>query len=243
MIDPLHITCVMHHTMPKLDSRISTEIDDLVDTGQKLNELITNSAGGIRGEQLAQASMWVTRLGQLVRKLYGESSQHFNSYKIALESNAFYHLHSNNYRQFTQMLGIARAVKHDIQNGLLVDLRVLAQADVFADFLEMGEHLLLGGYKDASAVIIGSVLEDGLRRLSLKHGLPIASPEGKSFTMDPLNNQLAKSEVYSKLIQKQITSWAHVRNKAAHGEYAEYTTEQVQMMLLFVQTFTADYLQ
>jgi hypothetical protein len=229
--------------MPTLDSRITAEIDDLVASGLKLNELITNSDSNIKGEQLAQASTWVTRLGQLVRKLYGENSQHFNSYKIALESHAFYSLHSNNYRQFTQMLGVARAVKHDIQNGLLVDLRALAQADVFADFLEMGEHLLSGGYKDASAVIIGSVLEDGLRRLSLKHGLPITSPDGKSFTMDPLNNQLAKAEVYSKLVQKQITSWAHVRNKAAHGEYSEYTTEQVQMMLIFVQSFTADYLQ
>jgi hypothetical protein len=229
--------------MSKLDARISTEIDDLVATGQKLNELITHSDSGMKGEQLAQISMWVTRLGQLVRRLYGEQSQHSVSYKSAHESPNFYNLHSNHYHHFTQMLGIAQAVKHDIANGLLVDLKSLAQGEVFADFLDMGEHLLNGGYKDAAAVIIGTVLEDGLRRLSVRLGLPTASDEGKSITIDPLNNQLAKHNAYSKLVQKQITTWAHVRNKAAHGEYAEYTKEQVQMMLVFVQSFTAEYLQ
>jgi uncharacterized protein (DUF2164 family) len=229
--------------MSKLDARLSTEIDDLVATGQKFNELVTHSNESVRGEQLAQISMWVTRLGQLVRKLYGEQSQHFCSYKSAHEAPNFYSLDRYTYRQFTQMLGIAQAVKHDITNGLLVDLKSLVQAEVFADFLDMGEHLLNGGYKDAAAVIIGTVLEDGLRRLSVRLGLPTASGEGKSITIDPLNNQLAKHNAYSKLVQKQITTWAHVRNKAAHGEYAEYTKEQVQMMLVFVQSFTAEYLQ
>jgi hypothetical protein len=229
--------------MSKLDARISTEIDDLVVTGRKFNEHVTSSNDDIKGEQLAQISMWVTRLGQLVRKLYGEQSQHFFSYKSAHESPNFYKLSQYNYRQFTQMLGIAQAVQHEIENGLLVDLKSLAQGEVFADFLDMGEHLLNGGYKDAAAVIVGTVLEDGLRRLSTRLGLPTTSDEGKSITIDPLNNQLAKHNAYSKLVQKQITTWAHVRNKAAHGEYAEYTKEQVQMMLVFVQSFTADYLQ
>ena len=61
--------------------------------------------------------------------------------------------------------------------------------------------------------------------------------------MEPLNAQLAKAEVYSKLVQKQIISWAHVRNKAAHGEFDEYTREQVNMMLLFVQGFAAAHLE
>ncbi len=229
--------------MLPIDSAIAKEINDLVTSGQKFNELVTNSSGNVKGEELAQLSTWVVRLGQLVRNLYGERSQHHASYKSALESNDFYSLHSNHYRQFTQMLGVARAVQHDLSNGLLSSLKSLAQAEVFADFLEMGEHLLSGGYKDASAVIIGSVLEDGLRRLCAKNGLPTSTEEGRPLTMDPLNAQLAKADVYSKLVQKQITSWAHVRNKAAHGEYSEYTKEQVQMMLLFVQGFTADQLQ
>ena len=169
--------------MPTLDTRITAEVNDLVTNGTKLNSVITGSSSSLSGDQLAEAATWVTRLGQLIRKLYGENSQHFVSYKTAAESNAFYSLHSNNYRQFTQMLGVARAIKHEIDNDLLINFRALIQAEVFADFLEMGEYLLNGGYKDAAAIIIGTVLEDGLRQISTRLGLPVTSTDGKPYTI------------------------------------------------------------
>jgi hypothetical protein len=106
----------------------------------------------------------------------------------------------------------------------------------------MGEYLLKEGYKDAAAVIIGAVLEDSLRKLCDKNGIPTNRSNGSPLTIDPLNAALAKADVYSKLVQKQITTWAHVRNKAAHGEYQEYDKDQTKMMLLFVQNFAEQYL-
>lgn len=229
--------------MLKLDARIIAEIDNLVDVGARLHHSASTSPREIGGEELADVATWVTRLGQLVRNLYGEKSQHFDSYRRALETERFFTLHSNYYNQLTQMLGVANAIKHDASNDLLINFKSVAQAEVFVDFLEMGEHLLIEGYKDAAAVIIGSVLEDGLRKLCERASLPVTGGSGKPLTIDPLNTQLAKADIYSKLIQKQITTWAHVRNKAAHGEYDEYNAEQVQMMLQFVQSFAADYLE
>lgn len=228
--------------MLKLNSRITSEIDSLVETGVRLNQLVSTSSRRIGGDELAEIATWVTRLGQLVRNLYGEKSQHFDSYSRALATPNFYNLHGDYYEHFTQMQGVANAIKHDLSNGLLINIKSLAQAEVFADFLEMGEYLLNEGYKDAAAVIIGSVLEDSLRKLCERASLTVVGNSGKPLTIDPLNTQLAKADVYSKLVQKQITTWAHVRNKAAHGDYSEYTTEQVQMMLLFVQSFASEHL-
>lgn len=228
--------------MRKLDSRITSEIDSLVEVGTRLNSRASVSSNGIEGEELVEVATWVTRLGQLIRNLYGEKSQHFDSYSRALETVNFYSLHSNYYGHFTQMVGVAKAIKHDVANGLLVNFKSFVQAEVFADFLEMGEYLLSEGYKDAAAVIIGSVLEDGLRKMCERGSLPTVTDSGKPLTMDPLNAQLAKADVYTKLVQKQITTWAHIRNKAAHGEYGEYTGEQVGMMLLFVQSFASEHL-
>ena len=228
--------------MNKLDARIKAEVNDLVDVGIRLHQSASTSPSGVGGDELAELAMWVTRLGQLVRNLYGEKSQHFASYSKALSTNHFYNLHSNHYEHFTQMFGVAKAVHHDLKHGLLVDFKSLVQAEVFADFLEMGEYLLIEGYKDAAAVIIGTVLEDGLRKLCERASLPLSAESGKPLTIDRLNAQLAKAEIYSKLVQKQITTWAHIRNKAAHGEFAEYTLEQVKMMLLFVQGFASDHL-
>jgi hypothetical protein len=106
----------------------------------------------------------------------------------------------------------------------------------------MGEHLLNEGYKDAAAVIIGTVLEDSVRKLCQSKGISTTKQNGTQLTIDPMNAELAKAQVYSKLEQKQITTWAHIRNKAAHGEYSKYDKKQVEMMLMFVQAFSRKYL-
>jgi len=60
--------------------------------------------------------------------------------------------------------------------------------------------------------------------------------------MDPLNVALAKAGVYNVLVQKQVTAWADLRNKAAHARWTEYDAEQVSHMLAGVRKFCADYL-
>jgi uncharacterized protein (DUF2164 family) len=228
--------------MSRLDKRIHSEVGSLVEAGLTLLRKAQSSPNALAGDDLIEITSWVTRLGQLIRRLYGEKSQHFEAYSSALTTTHFYSLHSNWNAHFSQMIGVVKAIRHDLDNGLLVDFKNLVQADVFADFLEMGEYLLNEGYKDAAAVIVGSVLEDGLRKLAENRGIALTQASGKPLTIEPLNVELAKQEVYSKLVQKQITSWAHIRNKAAHGEFGEYNQEQVQMMLLFVQGFSAEHL-
>lgn len=228
--------------MLKLDSLIVSEIDSLVEAGTRLNQDILNSSSRINSDELIKVTTWVTRLGQLVRNLYGEKSQHFDSYSRALETKYFYGLHNQHYEHFSRMVGVANAIKHDVSNGLLVNFSSLARAEVFADFLEMGEYLLNEGYKDAAAVIIGSVLEDSLRMLCERASLTVVGNSGKPLTIDPLNTKLVKAEVYGKLVQKQVTTWADLRNKAAHGKYDEYDAKEVKFMLLFVQSFASEHL-
>ena len=228
--------------MKKLETAITTEVKSLIETGVRILGRAQKLSSDMEGEELAEFTTWYTRIGQLIRKLYGEDSEHYASYSGALATGSFHRVHSNWNAHVSQLLGVVKTIEHDLNAGLLFDFRSLVQADVFADFLEMGEYLLNEGYKDAAAVIIGAVLEDSLRKLSERHGLPKTNPAGRPLTIDPLNIALAKKGVYNKLVQKQITTWAHIRNKAAHGEYNEYNSDQVQMMLIFVQDFTEKYL-
>ena len=63
--------------MQSIDARIVAEVNDLVASGGKINQQVSVSERGTDSEALANVAMWVTRLGQLIRKLYGERSQHF----------------------------------------------------------------------------------------------------------------------------------------------------------------------
>jgi hypothetical protein len=55
--------------------------------------------------------------------------------------------------------------------------------------------------------------------------------------LDTMNADLAKQSVYNKLTQKRITALADIRNKAAHGEWDEFTKADVEDMLRGVRQF------
>ena len=135
--------------------------------------------------------------------------------------------------------GLLKAIRIDYEAGYTQTVVELIHADVFADFLDMADYLLRGDYKDAAAVITGSVLEEHLRKLCAKHGNDIVKGNGSPKTADTLNADLAAAGVYTKLDQKSVTAWLDLRNKAAHGKYTEYVKEQVELMLQGVQEFAA----
>ena len=140
-------------------------------------------------------------------------------------------------------LEILNSIRQEIEGDWLFTVKGLVAAELFADFLEMADHLLEQGYKDPAAVIIGSVLEEHLRQLCSANSIPIEIENNKGVLIpkkaDRLNSDLAKENVYSKLDQKAVTMWLDLRNKAAHGKYDEYKSEQVTNMYSGITEFMA----
>jgi len=116
------------------------------------------------------------------------------------------------------LIGVIRALREDYKAGALAPIQELIRAEVFDDFLEMGEHLLDQGYKDPAAVVSGSVLEQHLRKLCDRAKIP-TQLNSKPKKADLLNSELAAKKVYEKLDQKSVTAWLDLRNDAAHGHY------------------------
>jgi hypothetical protein len=156
-----------------------------------------------------------------------------------IKSAQLYERHTNGIlgRALSPLIGIAKALRSDYENGNLQSVQELIHADIFADFLDMAEYLLDQGFKDAAAVIVGSVLEEHLRKLSLKNGITIIQSSGSQKKADTLNGDLANANIYSKLDLKNVTAWLDLRNRAAHGHYNDYTKDQVLLMLQGVQNF------
>jgi hypothetical protein len=132
--------------------------------------------------------------------------------------------------------GALAASKSEYELGYLQSLEQLVHAETFAGFLEMADYLQQQGYKDAAAVIPGSVLEQHLRELCLQNGIDTYS-NGKPKKSDLLNAELAAKMVFNKLEQKNVTSWLGLRNASAHGEYGNYSDQQVRFMIDAVGDF------
>ena len=172
----------------------------------------------------------VARALAAIERATGNSSVYYKRAETVLGSN------HHEWNKLAGVIGISESLKSDIDSGYMVTLEELVHADVFSDFLEMAEHLLSTGYKDAAAVIVGSTLESHMKKLCVKHGVA-TEQNGRSRKADTLNADLVKASAYSKLEQKNVTAWLGLRNNAAHGEYDQYEKQQVQMMLMGVQDF------
>jgi hypothetical protein len=139
--------------------------------------------------------------------------------------------------------GILSSIKTEIDKGWLIELRTIVSAEIFSDFLEMSKYFLDEGYKDPAAVMIGSILEENLRKIAIKNSIDTtftnASGDIKPKKADTLNADIVKAGVYNMLDQKQITAWLDLRNKAAHGEYGKYDNAQVSLMYQGVLNFIA----
>lgn len=195
-----------------------------------LGKRVASTAGTTeyKGDFVDDALFSEFRAGALsfIQSLYGELHPHFRDFNTRVDTGLKDHAQIG--------LGILRAVRKELAGGWLRTTVGLVSAQIFSSFIEMAEHLLDEGYKDPATVMIGSVLEQHLRQLADKQGVAVTFVDGRGRTVpkkaDSLNADLTKAGVYNLLDQKQVTAWLDLRNKAAHGDYTAYTSEQVRLM-------------
>ena len=123
---------------------------------------------------------------------------------------------------FATLVSIVQSFTEYLQAGLAtgVSPERKAQLDVVSDLLGQANSLLeeTKYHPAAAAILIGACLEEFLRAWVEAESLSI----GKSKPgIDAYSKALRGAELISKQDVKDITSWAGVRNHAAHGEWEQ----------------------
>ena len=187
--------------------------------------------GGRRVEYVpfSEAAGWGTSVLSLFRQAFGESNVHTQHFQKTFDNFSGY------LSSFKTLHALFAAAREDFEGGYIFSLQGLAKAEVLSDALEQAKALLSAGYKDPACVLVGVSLEVAVKHLAAKHSVPLA-------TLDRMNNELGKRGAYNMAKQKQITAWADLRNKAAHGEWSAYTGPDVEAMHRGVEQFIADFL-
>lgn len=162
-------------------------------------------------------------------------------YRQQMEQARAYFSTPGNPHHLTLLRGIVEALRDAIDRGALATFRELIHAEVFSDYLEMAQYLVGEGYKDPAAVIVGSTLEQHLRKLCGKYNVPVDA-KGRPKKATRLNDDLKGAGAYGALEHKQVLAWLDLRNKAAHGHYDEYGVQEVRLMLEGVRQFMARFL-
>lgn len=132
------------------------------------------------------------------------------------------------------MQGFRNFVENDLHQGISLERK--AQVDTVSDFLEQANTLLNspGVHPAAPCMIIGASLEEFLRNWFEEADLKIdGSP-----SIDSYARALREEDLINKQDYKDITSWAGLRNDAAHGKWSDVSDKnRIALMLEGVNLF------
>lgn len=177
----------------------------------------------------AKTKGWGTSVISLLRQSFGMDGVHTQQFETAFAN-------FNGYlSSFRTLYAIFLSAKEDYEGGYIFTLRGLVKAEVLSDALEQADELLTSGYKDPACVLIGVSLEIAVKELASRNSVPVAK-------LDKMNADLCKAGTYNVAKQKQITAWADLRNKAAHGDWDAYSEGDIRDMHVGVLRFLGDYL-
>ena len=139
----------------------------------------------------------------------------------------------------TQLDSILGAFTEYLQAGLSAgeSPERRAQLDVVSDLLGQANSLLEDNryHPAAAAILIGASLEESLRTWVESEALSIGNAKPG---IDAYCKVLRSADLISKQDVKDITSWAGVRNHAAHGEWDKVSDQnRIRLMLEGVNLF------
>jgi len=130
-----------------------------------------------------------------------------------------------------------------VEDGLLTGITPerKAQLDVVSDILEQAIHLLEDSsvHPAVPAVIIGATVEEYLRSWIEAENLSLGN---RKPSIDSYATTLKTAELITKQDVKDITSWAGLRNYAAHGEWDKIESrDYIRLVLEGVNLFMRKY--
>jgi hypothetical protein len=176
----------------------------------QLDELIERFKSIVENPNIADESTFLSLCESAIERVSGTSSTYSTRLKEEKSKpkisrkDSIYHIHN--------VLVIMKALREEVSKDYLLSIESIINSHLFANFLEMAEHLLEENYKDLAAVIIGSTLEEHLRNLASKYSIPLENIDlrgsSKPKKADAINSDLTSANAYSKLDQKSVTCLA-----------------------------------
>ncbi len=241
---------------PQIDARIRKRFEGLLAETERLIQDMTRQENAERAHARSNGVLIAGSIHVLEEEFYSLQTQVLSLLNFISDSNSHLnqiatdiHRLKNTDDNAKMLRGYLVGLKNDYESGILESISEMIEANIAADYLGQAVQLLEEGESGRfdhipAAVLAGAVLEDALRRLCQRQTPPIETkrPNGSPKTLDPLITDLQRANMFNAAKGDMLKSWAKTRNHAAHGEFNEFTRQDVEQMLTGIRNFLADYL-
>ena len=130
-------------------------------------------------------------------------------------------------------LSVLRALNEELQMGFLYGVEILVAKDMLSTIIEEAKALFQAKYKDAAAVYCRVILETAVKKLCDNNKTSYTKKE----KLSSISNKLRKKGFLSLPEWRQIQVWTDIGNSAAHGNFSDYTEDNVKNMLNGIENF------
>ena len=216
--------------------RYADRLRELIDEGKtvaKLERPSPNNSFGpyFQGEDKIRVQSWLTKTRNILETTFGTQRPHCRDFKEALPQGAILRVeHAYN---VYPIIGVLSAALDDLEKGYMLGQEFLIASEVFDTVLEQAKQLVQSGYKDPTAVLTRVVLEDALRRLARSEGID------DTLKASAINEELKKKGKYALPQWRLIQAWLDMGNAAAHGNFGDYSKDDVTSAIAGIERFLA----
>jgi len=126
----------------------------------------------------------------------------------------------------TKKAWLAKEVLKSVKDYLKLNLEIHRtenyniKIDIISDFMAQAIELAADKkfHPAAASILMGASLEEFLKKIAEEKEIDLS---GIKMTIDPISKKLYEENIITKQDLKDITSWAGIRNEAAHGNFDE----------------------
>lgn len=206
--------------------RYADRLRELIEEGNKLVAVARSSQHGIVQDR-ALLHSWLAKVRNIVETVFGSNSPQYKIYeqlaKFGFEQSS----------QISALVGLLTGALDDLEHGYLMGQEFIIAAEVFDSVLEQAKHLNQTGHKDPAAVLARVILEDSLKRLAREESID------DTLKATRINDELKKVGKYTQHQWRLIQSWLDIGNAAAHGNFSDYSQENVERLIEDIERFLA----
>lgn len=204
---------------------IDQRLNDLLSTGDKLIKAIPLDEHGYPEywtpeHRLSEYQQWLGSSANLI-SLVAQSDSTFANECARIMDNQDTKVGISS-RMTQKMQGLLLAARDEWEHGLLRRIEYIVVAEAFDDFLDHASSYHKGNKKIEASILASAVLEDTIKKIAKKNKI-----ETKGLSLDPIIDELVKTNVFTPVKGKRVKGYAGVRNHALHAEWDELDIRDV----------------
>lgn len=207
--------------------RYADRLRELIEEGRTVANLGISTEYGLYIRDQVSLHAWLAKVRNIIETVFSMNSPQYQHHAELIKGD------TGDPHQVSRIVGLLTGALDDLENGYLVGQEFIIAAEVFDSVLEQAKHLNQAGHKDPAAVLTRVVLEDSLKRLAREESID------DTLKATRINDELKKVGKYTQPQWRLVQSWLDTGNAAAHGNFSDYSQENVERLIEDIERFLA----